>query len=217
MLPAFLLCPKLEFFKKLIYKQLKLNNYENIEIEVRLGQIMHTITKKRIEYSTEHPIVFSRLPYEFYFENGVNDADFKKIKKSITEDKELPLVKDTITICDRVRKIESAEGSRYEEKIRIKSIDIFLPEYKYDIRISVSKEKTIDPKKVSLGTKERFKRIRERESYVIGPFSFDFTKVSRELEKKDLKTFEVELELKDPDTGLDDFIDILFNFPVISK
>ncbi|ELA42169.1 uncharacterized protein VICG_00812 [Vittaforma corneae ATCC 50505] len=215
-LPNVLFCTKHEFFKKLIYKHLKLPSFKEIEIEARLGRITNLITKKRINYQVEHPIVFSRLPNELCFENGVDKQDFAQIKNTIMEGQRTNNICDKVTICNKIRRIESPEGTVYEKKVRLSSFDIYLPEFKYDIRISVSKETKAEARDF-FNAKNPFTRTRERVSCQSGPFSFDFTKASKGMENGDSKVFEVEMELKDPDIGLDGFVDILFNLPVIKR
>lgn len=214
-LPDILFRAKHEFFKKLIYKHLKLPSFEEIEVEARVGRLINVITKKRINYQTEHPIIFSRLPNELCFENGVDKQDFAQIKNTITEGRPTNNICDRVTIGNKIRRIESSEGVTYEKKMRLVSFDIYLPEFKYDVRISVSKETKAEQKDF-VSSKNAFTRTRDRESYSSGAFTFDFTKTSRGIEG-DSRVFEVEMELKDPEIGLDDFIDVLFNLPIIKR
>ena len=63
-----------ELLKSFINKYRK---EKNIEIEARIGKITHKITETRATLPSAHPIVFNRLPIEFYFESSVSVGDFK--------------------------------------------------------------------------------------------------------------------------------------------
>jgi len=213
--------PKLtEIFKNLFYNYLSLPSFKNIEIEARLGQITNVITKRRIDYHTDHPIIFTRLPHELFFSNGVDKNDFTAIKKAIVQGNETVQRSDTITISNGLRRIEYSGEVRYERKKNIKRYDIYLPELRYDVRVSVSSEEEVPqvdkavPKEF-ISTKNSITRLRSRESYLAGALSYDFTKVGRK--SQDIKEHEVELEVKDPENGIGEFISALFSLSTIKR
>lgn len=203
-------------FKAIIHEFIALKEYKNIEIEARLGRIMNKICKRRIDFRTEHPIIFEQLANEFCFESGVDEKDYLKIKNLISGESLLTAISDKITIANRIRKIESLnnpENVSFERKEKIKSLDIFLPDFKYDVRISISSETVAQAKEFD-GAKPLISRLRRRESLPAGPFVFDFTKVSS-ADAKNTKSYEVELEIKDFKDGLVDFSSIVFALPLM--
>ncbi|KAM0679973.1 mRNA-capping enzyme subunit beta [Glugoides intestinalis] len=200
-------------FRTIINKYLKRPSYKEIEIEARVGKITNKLTAKRIEFETEHPIIFNPLPSEFHFENGVEEKDYAYLKNLVFKDADLVCKNDKVIVSDKVRCIISEDSVLYEKKARIKTLDIYLPAFKYDVRISISKETKVS-KSDFKNKSPSFTRTRERESGCFGPFSFDFTK-SQKLVKEKKTVYEVELEIKDPVEGLDEFLEAVFNLPVI--
>lgn len=215
-LPESLFQAKHKTFKSIVLDFITLKDNKNIEIEARIGKITNKITKKRIDFRIEHPIIFESLPNEFCFESGVEEKDQMRIKRHLVGEIPLTPLLDKVTICNKIRKIESTltpETVVFQKKEKIKSMDIYLPGFKYDVRISVSMEITV-PAKEFVPKTTQLCRMRKRESAVFGPFSFDFTKISKQNEK-DLKSYEIELEIKDFSDGLSDFSNIVFALPVI--
>lgn len=201
------------YFKRILYNILQLKSYKDIEIEARVGTITSVITRKRMSFKTEHPIVFSRLPNDYCFESGVEQKDYMKIKDIIVGSNKTENRSDIVVICNKIRRIESENEVVYEKKIRLNVIDLYLPDFKYDVRVSISREEKVD-KKDFQSKHNAITRKRERESLCLGPFSFDFTKANKIMEQN-ANVFEIEAELKDPETGMADFISVVFNLPVI--
>ncbi len=211
-------------FHTIIYDFIKQKEYSCIEIEARVGKIISKITNKRLNYLIEHPITFEELPSELFFESGVEEKDFKLIKEFICGLENLISKFDKVTICDKIRKIEEISNGKedlnvvFQKKTKIKSLDIFLPKFQYDVRVSISLESEVSPNEFKIKSGQ-ICRHRERESLEIGPFVFDFTKVSKLNEKsiKNNKNYEIELEIKDFKDGLVDFSKIVYNLPVLKK
>lgn len=215
-LPENLFQFKHKSFKAAILEFVTLEEYKNIEIEARIGKITSKITKKRLDFRIDHPIIFPYLPNELCFESGVDEKDFKKIKNQLAGTNQLTSNTDKITICNKIRRIEllnDPNAVTFQRKDKVRSLDIFLPDFKYDVRISISTEMVAQPKDFD-PRKPQFTRLRKRESLVTGPFVFDFTKVSKTNEK-DGKTCEIELEIKDFEESLADFSSIVFSLPLI--
>lgn len=210
-----------EFLKNILYKYLKLPGFDKIEIEARIGHIASKITGKRINYNIEYPVVFKELPGELRFISSVDRKDFVTIKNTITEKENVVRLNDRVTIGpNHVRKIESDGKIMYEKKVKTAQYTIYLPEFKYDVRVSVSKENEAHQTSFK-NLKNMIIRVRERESCRIGASSFDFTEVSNEKkasdDKYDKKVYEIEMELKDPENGLEEFVSAVFSFPILKR
>lgn len=211
-----------DFLKSHILKSINLQNYDEIEIEARIGRITSVITRKRVVLDTPHPVIFDSLSGEHYFDGGVDQQDFENMKNQIQDgckvlsengDSNLINTSDKIAISGKIRKIESEDSVIYEKKIRLKNIDIYLPGCKYDIRISLSREVRVDSKEFR-GPVNLFRK-RERQSLLVGPFSIDFTKV---ITRDSQKSFEIELEIKDNiKDSLEGFVNLMFNLSLIKK
>lgn len=224
-LPDELFQTKHKTFKAQVLEFITLKDYKCVEIEARVGRIMNKITKKRIEFHINHPIIFNSCPSEFFFESGVNgEKDFNRLKEAIVKGKELVPMVDKITVCNNIRKIEAFDDKKqsvgdtqsapkYQRKEKIKTIDIYLPELKYDVRVSASFEFEAQAKDFDV-RRSLFSRIRRRESLKVGPFSFDFTVISKPNDPAS-KIWEVELEIRDCEEGLDDFANIVFGLPLL--
>jgi len=111
-----------------------------------------------------------------------NDIDYdKKIEKS-----------DVKYYKDKIREIIINEKSTYEQKIQMgNNIDI----YEYNIRISLNKEKSINPKNYKL-ISEGFTRGRTRNSYISKSqqITIDITEVTEKIDKDIKIKYEVEIE-----------------------
>lgn len=214
--PESLFQTKHKSFKSIVSEFVTLKDYKNIEVEARIGKITNKITKKRIDFRIDHPIIFENLPNEYCFESGVDEKDFLKIKNLLVGDVTLTQIADKVTVCNKIRKIESLFDSNsiyFQKKEKIKTLEIYLPDLKYDVRISVSMENEL-PAKDFIPSKTQICRQRRRESVSIGPFSLDFTKISK-MGEKESKSFEVEFEIKDFDNSLTDFSQIVFSLPML--
>lgn len=218
-LPEILFKTSYKNFKNIILDHLSLKDYENVEIEARIGKIVNLITKKRVEMNISHPIVFDQLPFEYVFESSVEKKDFNQIKSIMFGDVVSHTVDDKVTISNHIRKIESAVSDVvFEKKIKIKTINIYMPQYKYDVRISISKETKVESKDFIV-SRHQITRVRSRESYSVGPFSVDFTRTSKQNSDDETndRTYEVEVELKNIKDGIEDFASLVFGLPLLKR
>lgn len=204
-----------EFFKHLVFEHLKMKSFKDIEIEARLGKITSLITRKRMDYQVEHPIIFQKLPYEYCFENGVDKNDFTPIRNTIVQDNPVTVTSGKVTIIKRIRRIETEKDVVYQRKVKLTDLTIHLPGYRYDVRVSVSRETPANAKDFATNGHPLI-RIRNRESYQVGCLLFDFTITNTGL-KKEQKTHEIEMELKDPGEGMEEFVSVLFNLAIMKK
>ncbi|EOB15352.1 mRNA-capping enzyme subunit beta [Nosema bombycis CQ1] len=121
----------------------------------------------------------------------------KNLKNLPTEN-----MKDCFKYLTDGNRIRFVDG-RYifcEKKNKIKVLNIYLPEMKYDVRISVMSE--IKQMGRMSNAKVDLIRHRDRISYNDGVFNYDFTTVTNE----NNITYEVEVEVDDPNYSIDKFI-----------
>lgn len=209
--------------QNLVLKRLDCESLSNVEIEARLGRIVSKITTKRISFEVQHPIVFESLPNEYRFVSGVERNDFNTIKHALFADALPTAVQDRVTVSRSIRKIEQNGSTRYEKKVKILSIDVYLPDMLYDVRVSVSREFSVSQKEFSLGHQSspyHVQRDRDRESFRCNEYSFDFTKIldaRREGAEGAPRTYEVEVEIKDSGFKRTEFVTIALNLPVLKK
>lgn len=172
------------------------------EVEARLGRIHSRETDTRLHLKALTPIVFKRLPRKFVFIPGVDKWDVKGMQRPL-EGHPQEKMKDCFKYLSDGNRIRMV-NDRYiycEKKRKMKVIDIYFPEMKYDVRISVmAEEKQVGRR--SQG-KVNFVRHRERVSYNDGEFNFDFTRV----ESEGCVTYEVEVEVDDPNYSIERFIE----------
>lgn len=221
---------------------LQLKTTENIELEARLGRICNDITGKRIAFDTPHPVVFGECMRGMRFESGVDEDFFVALKDRFLE---FPIVKstDSVSIFDQgIRVIDSGEGRVCQRKRKIKTITIYCPQNRFDVRISVSVEEGISEEAVcgagpgtddttdeesassEAGAKRtrtmrapRYRRERERESFAVKDYAFEFTKAKNMSGKKrgsELTVHEVEMEVRDFAYNKEEFIAMALNLGI---
>jgi mRNA capping enzyme, beta chain len=197
------------------------------EVEARLGRIFSRETDTRLYLKSLTPIIFRKLPRKFVFVPGVDKWDVKAMQKNF-EGLPQESMKDCFKYLSDGNRIRFVDG-RYiycEKKRKLKVLDIYFPENKYDVRISVmTEEKQVGRMSNS---KVNFVRYRERTSYNDGVFNFDFTVVRKEdsprkedsSRKEDSPrkedslrsgeqtvSYEVEIEVDDPNYSIESFIE----------
>ncbi len=208
----------------------------NIEIEARLGKICDSATRERVSLHAGHPIIFGQKNKNFFFKPGVTKDEWEKLKGVFVECVSRKVNDKVKNYSNNYRRIEWIEDDciyrKCEKKMKNGCISLYFPGLKYDIRVSISTEKEICPKKKigiannindyknpdsntdSSNTESLFPnkkckidnydsvemvRNRERESFLIGEFSYDFTKITKTKEgnKNNDDIYEVELEIVD--------------------
>ncbi|KAF9764231.1 mRNA-capping enzyme subunit beta [Nosema granulosis] len=171
------------------------------EVEARLGRIHSKDTDSRLHLNSLTPVIFRKLPRKYVFVPGVDKWDIKPMQKGLES---FPME----TMQDCFKYLSDGNRIRYvnnrlifcEKKRKIKVLDIYFPEMKYDVRISVmTEEKQMGRMSNS---KVNFVRHRDRTSYNDGVFNYDFTVVTNE----DTVTYEVEIEVDDPNYSIERFI-----------
>lgn len=195
---------------------------QGIEIEARIGRITSRTTNKRMNYETLHPIVFQNLPNEFEFKGEVAKEDFNKIKQILFENGSVDKFtktesSDKISVSRNIRKIQTNETIVYQKKTKMARIDIYMPEFAYDIRISISIETDVEQKDF-IQKFTRIQRNRERKSFRFNEYSFDFTKVISSKgnnKEENTREYEIEVEVKDMEFNKIEFVTMLLNLPIL--
>lgn len=214
---------------------------DTVELEARLGRLCNPITHERISFDTPHPVVFGKGARGMVFNSGVDQQFFEKLKGRCGGFP-VVRSRDCVSVLENnFRKIESDVSTVYQKKFKSSFITIYCPGHSYDVRVSFSNEIEVSPNEVAgletddetdhsgvteeleNGSEEKIKkyratkpvkhvRHRERESFVLKDYVFDFTKVNKSKKTQNAKvTYEVEIEVKNPDYPKDEFISMILN------
>ncbi|WUR04999.1 mRNA-capping enzyme subunit beta [Vairimorpha necatrix] len=215
---------KFEWFSVIKSSLLKYSSIK-YEIEARIGRIYNKETESRMKLLSLVPVVFSKLPSQHSFVPGVDLWDFKSLKKDLTNSSFKKVDKDTISssstkldkdftiifkehIEDSFKYLRNGNRIRFinneyrfcEKKCKIQVLDLYLPDYKYDVRISIMTEE----KQMQRHTQSpvEFVRHRDRDTFTDKWFNYDFTVVRKNKEV----TYEIEIEVEDLNYKVEEFI-----------
>lgn len=200
----------LQFFTDILKENLEKYKSNEIEIESRFGTIIDKFTKERLPYDAYHPVILDKSP-NYEFTAGVNKRDFKNFQTLFMNEKFVH-TSDTSRIHGKNRIIVCDGKEIMMKKTKLKTLDIFLPNCTYDMRICVSTEQEIHEFK----QKNSFSRERERDSYTLNDLRFDLTTITpyyrnQRKEQKPDPYYEIETEMVRTDGDLDAFIKTSFN------
>lgn len=198
---------KLEFtsiIKSLLLKHSSLK----YEIEARICKIYNKETESRIKINSLTPVIFTKLPRNHLFMPGVDQWDFKTLKNNLNFKEHIEDLFQYLKNGNRVRFVNN-EYRFCEKKRKILVVDLYLPQYKYDIRISIMTEE----KQMQRQTQSSvdFVRHRKRDTFTDKWFNYDFTVVRTNNEV----TYEVEIEVDDMNYRVEDFIDTFFKINIL--
>lgn len=121
---------------------------KNTEIEIRLGMLIDKSTNKRLGIGFMHPCVVERAD-TLRFQACVEEKDFAQMTRHYTETQGAGMEKtivDTLMREGRRSEVKEVNGKPAAEravlikKTKMKSVDIFCPQNKYDLRIGISEE-----------------------------------------------------------------------------
>lgn len=173
----------------------------SVEIEARLGHIVLSLTDEKVTFNTKHPVVFTSLSKFMRFNSAVKEKDFKKFSEILKENKNLESTKEFTKVelskpyrrITTYKDIEQTEITNIDTQLKRKlyTMDIFLPESPYDVRIQINIEKKV--KESSFTGKNIFIRNRVRNTYSSANIQYDMTEIEGG-EKG--KMYEVEIEMK---------------------
>lgn len=202
----------MEFLKRFILG----SKNEGKELEMRLGRIVGKEDHARMKMDVVAPVVLRSLPLDYRFESAVDAEDFRKLKvvfSSCTSETK----SDVIVVNEDGRETyENNVLKRVERKLRSEKLDIYIPGKKYDVRLVLSEE--AETFKQASKKKALVRRSRQRETYLLSPYGFDFTEVSvcdERDERRGGKKFEVEVEVLDPDKLVStEFVSLIHNFNI---
>ncbi|EJW03928.1 hypothetical protein EDEG_01784 [Edhazardia aedis USNM 41457] len=194
---------------------LNLKKKENIEIELRVGQIINTITNKRIEIPTNHPVFFClnnniRKYQNMEFRSGVDQKIFNSIFNKIDQGKNrYKLIETTVYSHAQGRYIYDDKGLiECHRKERLSHIEIYFPNKLYDVRISISQEIPIPFKKLTAEQRKlTHERRHKRKRIEMDGFYFDFTIINQN--RPDM-CYEIEVECKNLDFDKNLFMQIVY-------
>ncbi|KAI5190624.1 polynucleotide 5'-triphosphatase [Nematocida sp. AWRm77] len=172
------------------------------EIEVRMGLVIDKATNQRLAVSFMHPCVIERSD-TLRFHATVEEKDFRQLSKHYAEKEGSPVCKtivDTLIKGGRRSEITEVNGKKASEppviikKTKMKMIDVFCPQSKYDIRIGISEEVVIEDNlgfSTVFGTREKKRQTFDCKTHLI-----ELTEVSSGKDIKETKgiTYEVEFE-----------------------
>lgn len=191
---------------------------EHLEIELRLCTLIGSERGDRLRPPCSTPcLVNSGLVRKSV--SGVQRFEWDGIRRLIDSTWEPHLeraqgaatvthrhTRDTVLKGVRIsRDVETGAVTERVKKQRLVVGDIACPQYRYDLRMAVNQEVPVltDDERVgegsdgtgssSSGGSGGFTRVKNRTSYVAGPFSFDLTEVAAS--GAEPATFEVEIEI----------------------
>lgn len=196
---------KFKTIKELIFSVLENQKKDEIEVEIRFGQLIDITTNSRFYLQTPHPVFLKTDSKSFAFRAGVEKEDFIKILSNYSD---IPHTqsKDRLAISNKMR-YRYVNGKIVEclKKTRSVTYDIYNPNCEYDMRISISEEKkeVYDKKtKIKIFTE----RKRNRTSFNFEDFVIDCT----EVEKNEQIFYEVEMEIVKEKIDLERFVKMAF-------
>lgn len=157
-----------------------------VEVEARFGKIVDKMTGKRLALRAAHCCILEKTD-SLRFEARMQYGDFVKMQRCMeeggAEGKREKMVDSVIKGVRETRFIgEGARDPVYVEKRKLWHLDIYCPQNKYDVRVSLSREKPVDKGAASQfqGSWPMFSRKKDRTMYKIGEVSVDFTAVRTE-------------------------------------
>lgn len=202
-----------EFIIDILEEQIKNYVGNNIEIESRLGLLIDTFTGERLRIASLHPVILKNS-LDFRFVSGVDFDDFEKIK-DLFKEKESKKTNDTTCSLKNIRKTICNGKETFIRKDRKKTLNIYLPDKRYDLRISIASEIKHPYQQIQA----RFLRLRARETFQIENLQFDLTTVT-EVDKgknKEKKIYEFETEMIDSTKNLNQFLKTSLIFGCFNK
>lgn len=205
-IPRDLLKPIVKTLISCTKEELSVKERENIEIEARLGKIVDINSNERISLSTPHPVLIKSLDGNYRFRSGVSEEAYDRILSRF-KDNEHKRVLDRVIVHKNGRyTFIDGKISSSIKKVRLKSFEIYNPYSEYDIRVSIRVEHPIEFKPI-VDKRAIVERNRDRTSFLIDGFSFDFTNI----QSRDRMSYEIEVEVVDLSYNKDDFISIMMN------
>ncbi|EQB60581.1 mrna capping enzyme [Vairimorpha apis BRL 01] len=205
--PQFLLNSYDTDYESILKQILLLHSNIKYEIEARIGKIYNKETDSRIKINSLVPIIFKKLPKMNVFVPGVDQWDFKNLQKNLTLKDHLEDSFKYYKNGNRVRYV-NGEYRFCEKKSKILVLDVYMPAYKYDIRISVMTEEK-QMQRITQSSLD-FIRYRDRYTYSFKQFNCDFTTVRKNNEI----SFEVEIEVDDFNYSVEDFIECFYKMNI---
>lgn len=193
--------------EKLAELRAKPDDGAEIEIEARIGQIRSNVTGRRLILNTLLPVLFKRMPKNTIFDSTVDANTFYKAITTMNGNEKY--TEDIVHQTNKLRKIIQGDKEIYQEKIKMATMDVYLPGWDWDVRISISKE--IPRNKPEGGCIWTRKRIRKRKSFISSTRIADFTEVKAERNTK-ATTYEIEWEMMENNNEYSGILSELFEW-----
>ncbi|KAI5186566.1 hypothetical protein NEHOM01_1552 [Nematocida homosporus] len=202
-------------------KELPETLHKTTEIEIRLGSILDKPTGQRLSIVITHPCLIRRAD-TLRFQASIEEKDHQILNQYLQEHLPKPETKKILdTLMRGFRRSETVEinGQKIKsksiliQKRKMKNIDIFCPNTRYDLRIGISEEIIKEDTNTSptvYATREKHRTVYTTPSYVL-----DLTTVlasSANSNQPTEKTFEAELEANNSTYTKQGFIQIIINF-----
>lgn len=184
---------------------------KNMELEARLGTVIDKATNSRLAIEALHPCVINKSN-NLRFVAEVSEGDFSLLSKYFgarTDKLQKKRIVDTLLKGYRQSQIKEIDGKQVSEqpllvqKRKMKTVDIFCPGNKYDLRLSLSEELVKKDTTLAMSGKyavrNKLRSTYEHEAYVV-----DLTQVTTETNSA--RIYEVELEAKIDRYNREEFI-----------
>ncbi|KAM0673971.1 mRNA-capping enzyme subunit beta [Gurleya vavrai] len=196
-----------ENWKSILLEKLDIKFNPEIEIEARLGTIIDKKSRERINIPTNQIVLFDSNKNESNsFISGVKIKDYEYIKEKFKNLQSIS-VKDKVVIDGKIRNIYiKNELHECMSKEKLRSFDLYCPNFLYDIRLSISRERKTEFKASS--TLHKYVRERERETFKAGSYKFEFTAVKNE---NSYINHEVEVEVENENYDKNEFLNVIIN------
>lgn len=201
---------------------------KNMEVEIRVGTIIDKATGKRLAIEFMHPCII-KSSETLRFHPSVLKNHYMEIKKCLDsamgERKENKKIVDTFMAGYRVSKTVEINEKKLEEpqivcikKKKMKNIDIFCPESKYDLRIGINMEE-IYKNAGSRPATQYSVREKNRCSYKENAYTIDATMVlaGKTKETANEVIYEIEIEANNEEYKKEEFSNVVVNFIEVLK
>lgn len=195
-----------------------------VELEVRFGTIIDKATNERLAVGAAHQCLLDGSD-ALRFESKVARRDFARLSAWLAETGASGAKSrsvDTISGGLRLSEPIGAEGAQAQavllEKTRIRHMDVYCPGSKYDMRVSVSRERVVDQGRGKPFGAGRLAVVREKErtSYRIGGALIELTEVTQQGKGSAQEpVYEVEVEADPALYRRSAFVRLLGNFALL--
>ncbi len=187
-----------------------------LDLENKLKNILKNVLTKDVNIKSKNKIQSSEIEIEFrigsyyssnsgtYFNTNITEKLFKLLKLKFDKSslhnvftKKEELIEDTYIYIngEKVRMSICNNITTYLKKQKLYTIDCKCTNGPFDVRISISREILLDISDYKDDKDSRYKRIKNRTSYIYKNWKYDLTEVTTHNNSLIEKSFEIELEI----------------------